>query len=82
MLNQTPSFGSKPNVRLTLAKATEGNASGSVSIPASKLLAYYQQMGFTRLKLIGGIILEVKETTDQIDRLVRAAAAYHSPALQ
>jgi hypothetical protein len=38
------------------------------------MLAYSQGIDFTRLNLIGGKVLDVKETTDVIDRLVRAAA--------
>jgi len=52
------------------------------AIPASRLLAYDQQMGFTRLKSKGGTVLDVREGTGQIDRLVRAAAARGNPALQ
>jgi hypothetical protein len=39
------------------------------------MIAYSQGSDFTRLNLTGGKVLDVKETTDVIDRLVRAAAA-------
>ena len=76
MLEGTRISAHKPNISLTLAKATEGNAGGTIRVPASKLLAYDQQLGFTRLRLTGGAVLEVREGTDQIDRLVRAAASH------
>lgn len=83
MLDQAPKSAHKPKtISLTLAKVSEGNPGGIVNIPASRLLAYDQQMGFTRLKLTGGTVLDVREGTDHIDRLVRAAAARGNPALQ
>jgi len=39
------------------------------------MITYDQQIGFTRLRLTKGRVLEVREGTDQIDRLVRGAAA-------
>ncbi|HEV2438302.1 MAG TPA: hypothetical protein VG077_20120 [Verrucomicrobiae bacterium] len=82
MLDQAHRSAHEPSISLTLAKVTEGNPGGTVNVPASRLLAYDQQLGFTRLKLTGGTILDVKEGTDQIDRLVRTAAARGNPALQ
>ncbi|MGA9450653.1 MAG: hypothetical protein WBW41_04825 [Verrucomicrobiia bacterium] len=83
MFDQAPKSSNEPKIiSLTLAKVTEGNPGGTVSVPASRLLAYDQQMGFTRLKLTGGTVLDVREGTDQIDRLVRAAASKGNPALQ
>jgi hypothetical protein len=39
------------------------------------MIAYSQGSDYTRLNLTGGKVLDVKETTDVIDRLVRAAAS-------
>ncbi|HEX4263977.1 MAG TPA: hypothetical protein VH597_06520 [Verrucomicrobiae bacterium] len=59
-----------PSVRLT---PVELSSSGEVSITLSQLIAYSQNDGFTRLQLTGGKMLDVKETTDRIDYLVRNA---------
>lgn len=83
MLDRTPKSSQEPNISLTLTIATEGHPGGTIRVPASQLIAYEQQMGFTRLKLTGGKALNVScESTDQIDRLVRAAASQAKPALQ
>ena len=82
MLDKTRRSSHEPNIRLTLARATEGSPGGTIRIPASQLIAYDQQTGHTRLKLTGGKVLDVRESTDQIDRLVRAAASQGNPALQ
>jgi len=58
-------------IRLT-AIHPEGEA--TVMVTASHLLTYAENPGFTRLRLRGGRTLEVRETTDHIDRLIRAAA--------
>jgi hypothetical protein len=50
-----------------------------VSVSIAEMIAYSQESDFTRLNLIGGKVLNVKETTDQIDRLVRVAAASQYP---
>jgi hypothetical protein len=50
-----------------------------VGVAINEFIAYAQNSGFTRLNLTGGKILEVKETTDQIDRLVRAASSQPNP---
>jgi len=60
---------------LTEVPTNSGQASQSVSLPVSELIAYSEQSGFTRLNLTGSKILDVKETTWQIDLLVRAAAS-------
>ena len=83
MFDQAPKSSNEPKfISLTLAKVSEGNPGSTISVSASRLLAYDQQMGFTRLKLTGGTVLDVREGTDQIDRLVRAAASKGNPALQ
>jgi hypothetical protein len=45
-----------------------------IKIPASDLIAYGQELGFTRLVLVGRRVLDVQEGTDHIDRLMRTAA--------
>jgi hypothetical protein len=82
MLDQTRQSYREPSISLTLVNATEYDPSGTITVPASRLLAYDQQINLTRLKLTGGTVLEVKEGTDQIDRLVRAAATHGRLALQ
>jgi hypothetical protein len=62
-----------PKIHLTLIQGQQGQLVVGVSI--SEFIAYSQNAGFTRLNLTGGKILEVKESTDQIDRLVRAASS-------
>ena len=62
-----------PKIHLTLTQGQQGQLVVGVSI--SEFIAYSQNAGFTRLNLTGGKVLEVKESTDQIDRLVRAASS-------
>ena len=62
-----------PKIHLTLMQGQQGQLVVGVSI--SEFIAYSQNAGFTRLNLTGGKVLEVKESTDQIDRLVRAASS-------
>jgi hypothetical protein len=59
-------------IRLTLTQAEPGQVAIEVGI--ADFIAYSQNTGFTRLNLKGGKVLDVKETTDQIDRLVRLAS--------
>ena len=47
---------------------------GVIRVILSQLITYAQEQGFTRVRLTGGKILEVQETTDRIDLLVRTAA--------
>jgi hypothetical protein len=44
-----------------------------MTLAAFELIAYSQGLGHTLLHLTGRRTLEVKETTQEIDRLVRAA---------
>jgi hypothetical protein len=44
-----------------------------MTLPAFELIAYSQRLGHTRLHLTGRRTLDVKETTQEIDLLVRAA---------
>ncbi|MGO8765400.1 MAG: hypothetical protein ACLQSR_09755 [Limisphaerales bacterium] len=62
----------KPSVSLILTQAESGQVQVKVSI--TEFIAYSQNTGFTRLNLTGGKVLDVKETTDQIDWLVRVAS--------
>jgi hypothetical protein len=68
---------SKRKIRVTLVRSESGQdpAKLTIHLTLGELIAYSQDYNFTRLNLTGGKVLEVKETTDEIDRLVRAAAA-------
>src|SRR5215469_195086 len=57
-----------PSIRLT--PAAESGQIG-ITIVISQMISYSQEVGFTRLRLTGGKTLDVKETTDRIDHLVR-----------
>jgi hypothetical protein len=61
-----------PMVRLT---PVDFPGTGDVHVTISQLIAYSQNDGFTRLRLTGGKMLDVKETTDRIDYLIRCACA-------
>lgn len=45
-----------------------------IAIEISRLITYAQERDFNRVRLTGGKTVDVKETTDHIDRLVRSAA--------
>ena len=60
---------------ISLTPARAELAQSPVSVLVSEMIAYSQGSDFTRLNLTGGKVLDVKETTDVIDRLVRAAAS-------
>lgn len=66
-----------PRINLTLTQAQSGQVQVGVSI--TEFIAYSQNTGFTRLILTGGKVLDVKETTDQIDRLVGLASSQNNP---
>jgi hypothetical protein len=68
-------FSDSPTVNLTVIRDEKGGKVGVVSIKLSRLLAYEQQTGFTRLRVSGGECVDVREGTDEIDHRVRAAAA-------
>ena len=72
MAKQLPDIHSVPNVRLTPAGLMEPPW---ISVPLSQMICYSQETGFTRLRLTGGQTLDVKETTERIDQLVRQASA-------
>ncbi len=46
-----------------------------ITIVISQMISYSQEVGFTRLRLTGGKTVDVKETTDRIDHLVRRASS-------
>jgi len=57
-------------VRLTPVGIANPNG---VDVEVSRLLAYSQKEGFTRLQLTRRQTLDVTETTDRIDYLIRRA---------
>ena len=64
-----------PAISLTVMQGQEGVQPGAVRVKAEQLIAYEQQRGFTRLRMLGAKSLDVREGTDEIDRLVRAASS-------
>jgi hypothetical protein len=64
--------------RISLTPARTEHAQSPVSVAVSEMIAYSQGSNFTRLNLTGRKVLDVKETTDMIDLLVRAAAAQNN----
>ena len=58
-----------PRITLSRADGTE-----TAVLPLSDLIAYSEHFGYTRLNLVGRRVLDVKETTAEIDRLVREAS--------
>ena len=64
-----------PKVALTVAPGESGQQPQPVSMRLSELIAYASDGMHTCLTLAGRKVLRVTETTDQIDRLVRAAAS-------
>lgn len=75
MSNQTLEPARELGIDLTLVRGADGNPSCTIRVQAAQMITYDQQVGFTRLRLTKGRVLEVREGTDQIDRLVRGAAA-------
>jgi len=67
--------GNSPMISLTVMQGQEGLPPGAVRVKAGQLIAYESQQGFTRLRMLGAKWLDVKEGTDEIDRLIRAAAS-------
>jgi hypothetical protein len=64
-----PDDSNSPVIVLTLA--VQGR---EYEVKLWQMLTYDQQIGFTRLRLSGGRNIDVKETTGEIDQLVRLAA--------
>ena len=75
MLNQTLEPARELSIDLTLVRGADGNQSCSIRVQAAQMITYDQQIGFTRLRLTRGRVIEVRESTDQIDRLIRSASA-------
>jgi hypothetical protein len=67
-----------PTVSLTVVEDEKGQITRTVSVDASRLLAYEQHTNFTRLRLKEEGWLKVREGTDEIDRRLRDVAAQHS----
>ena len=72
MMQQMTSDRLTPSVRLT--PVAEMGPTG-INVLISQMISYSQESGFTRLWLTGRKTLDVKETTDRIDDLVRRASA-------
>ena len=72
MAKQLTDIHSVPKVRLTPTVLVDPPW---VAIPLSEMICYSQEIGFTRLRLTGGQTLDVKETTERIDQLVRQASS-------
>lgn len=72
MIQQLTGVRVAPSVRLT--PVAELGPAG-INVVISQMISYSQETGFTRLRLTGRKTLDVKETTDRIDDLVRRAAA-------
>jgi len=60
--------------RITLSRA---DGTDTAVLPLSELIAYSAHADYTRLNLVGRKVLDVKETTQEIDRLVRQASQQH-----
>lgn len=69
---ETSSF---PTVNFTVAGGVNGQPTEVVVMVASRLLTYEQHHGFTRVRLTKGVSLDVRESTDEIDRRLREASA-------
>lgn len=70
----TSTVTSVKRIGLTLAHSVTGQPSQAFNIGVAELIAYAEHTGYTRLNLVGGRVLDVKETVGQIDQLVRHAA--------
>jgi hypothetical protein len=75
MLYQTSGPNRELSIALTLVRDEAGNPSMTIQVQPKQLITYAQQTGFTRLRLTGNKVLDVKEGTDQIDRLIRGASS-------
>ena len=60
--------------RITLSRA---DCTDTAVLPVSELIAYSGHTGYTRLNLVGRKVLDVRETTAEIDQLVREASQRH-----
>ena len=71
MTHQSAAIRIIPSVRLT--PVAEMGPTG-INVVISQMISYSQEVGFTRLRLTGRKTLDVKETTDRIDDLIRRAS--------
>ena len=71
MAKSSTNICAEPSVHLTLVT---DSVPAAINVVISQLISYSQEMGFTRLRLTGHKTLDVKETTERIDHLVRRAA--------
>ena len=62
-------------ISLTPVEPVVAQGRNSIEVALADLITYSKNGNHTRLKLKGGLILDVKETTDQIDRLAREASS-------
>ena len=60
MLNETPKLLREPEISLTPVKMAEDSPASIISVLTSQLITYKQQSGFTRLRLTGRRVLEVR----------------------
>ena len=67
-------------IRLTLARSAGTPESKVFSVAVSELIAYSEEAGRTRLNLTKMRVMDVMESTGQIDQLVRAATRQAGPA--
>jgi hypothetical protein len=65
----------EPHITLTLKQTDEGVCVDTVRVKTYHMLSYIERGGITCLRLTGGRELEVRETSGQIDLLVRRANA-------
>ena len=72
MTQHTPNIRSLTTIRLT---PVGSECPSAIEVSISELLTYSQQLGFTRLRLKGQRTLDVHETTEGIDRLIRRAVS-------
>ncbi|HEV2692919.1 MAG TPA: hypothetical protein VG347_08505 [Verrucomicrobiae bacterium] len=62
-------------IDLTPVQNESGQEVPSFSVFVAELIAYSQNCNRTQVKLTKGRVIEVLESTEQIDRLIRAAAS-------
>jgi len=63
--------------RITLSRA---DCTDIAVLSVSDLIAYSGHTGYTRLNLVGRKVLDVRETTAEIDQLVREASHQSGPS--
>jgi len=70
-----------PGIHLTRVTVHQGHVveTDSVEVALRDLVAYSQENEFTRMWLAKGRSIEVKEGTEEIDRIVRSASTIQFP---